>query len=109
MSQLIYVCVLDEDDNVVYEPDVRKWFQWFSENYDQRCHVARTVVNDVIVSTLFLGVANPFHGPFETMCFASNDGVWDYAGRRCDTRDAALANHEAFVKAIHDGRGPDDA
>jgi hypothetical protein len=109
MGQLIHTCVLDENDNVVYEDNVPAWFTWFSENYDQRCHVERTVVNDVMVSTVFLGVANPFHGPFETMCFAPDGGVWDYAGRRSDTRQAALAVHESFVKAIRDGAGPDDA
>src|SRR5262245_42750654 len=99
--------VLDNEGNAVPETDPLAWAKWF-ETADRT--VARTVIGDVLVSTVFLGMDHGFRSPdpvlWETMIFGGEHGgeQWRYT-----SREAALAGHEAAVRfARGEGEEPAD-
>ena len=71
-------------------------FQWAKEFYQRDPHVAKTVIGDITISTVFLGIDHRFgaEGPpllFETFVF----GGWDHGScLRSSTWDEAEAYHE---------------
>ena len=75
----------------VAEPDILAWSSWF-EKADGR--VARDVIGDVEVSTVFLGIDHSWddegHLLFETMIFG---GKYDEDQDRCATWEEAEAMH----------------
>ena len=82
----------------VPEPDVIKWGQWFQ--IADRC-VARTMVEGIRISTVFLGLDHSFgEGQpmlFETLVF---DGPLDDEMDRYLTWDEAVAGHAAIVERV---------
>lgn len=79
--------------------DLVTWATWF-EQADRK--VARTMVGDVRISTVFLGLDHSFfeHGPptlFETMIFGGvhNQDMWRYA-----TWQEAEAGHKLAVALV---------
>lgn len=90
--------ILDDDGTPVIEPDLFKWGRWF-EHADRI--INRTMVEDVRVSTLFLGLdqSSEFGGDspilFETRIFG---GPHDQYQEQYATRDEALAGHQRAVE-----------
>jgi len=85
----------------VEEPDCIKWAKWFQ---DADRSVKKTTLNDdVLVSTVFLGLDHQFgDGPpllFETEIFGGDrDGdMWRYA-----TWDEAENGHDAILKLLQE-------
>jgi hypothetical protein len=93
--------------------DVTTWARWFEEaSRDDAAgrRVARTNVDGVEVSTVFLGVNHDFghHGLpmlFETMIFG---GQWDQHQWRYSLRTEAQRGHDTIVAALRAGVKPDD-
>ena len=90
---------LDENHNPIAEPDILKWAERF-EAMDRR--VARTVINDVAISTVFLSVDHNFGGGgrpvlFETMIFG---GEHDEEMERHETWEQAEAGHKQWVDKL---------
>lgn len=88
--------ILNAAGDPVAEPDVLAWALWFGS---AERTIARTELpNDVMVSTVFLGIDHNFGGGppilFETMIFG---GPLDEAQYRYTTREIALIGHEAAV------------
>lgn len=79
-------------------PDIVKWGLWY-ETADR--HVARDIVNDVTVSTVFLGIDHSFGRDepvlFETMIFG---GPHDEYQRRYCTWDEAEAGHRKALALV---------
>ena len=73
--------------------DLYTWAAWFED--DDR-HVARTVIDEDVVSTVFLGIDHSMGGPepllFETMIFVG-PGHRENWCERCTTWDQALDQH----------------
>lgn len=72
--------MLDEQGNVVEEPNLLKWAAWFEDSGEQ-CIVARNIYTwqsiDILVSTFFLAVPSPQrdsdeYALFQTTVFAPN-------------------------------------
>lgn len=88
----------------VREPDHQKWAEWFGSN-DRT--VARTDVNTLLISTVFLAIDHSFGGGtpvlFETMVF-DDYGEFerlDYSTtRRYHTWDEAVEGHNEVVADI---------
>jgi hypothetical protein len=97
MSDKYLLC---EDHSVRATDDLMEWAKGF-EKSDR--HVGSTLVGDVHISTVFLGLDHSFgDGPpllFETMIFGGkhNQKQWRYS-----TWDEAVAGHEAAVKLASD-------
>jgi hypothetical protein len=87
-----------KDHIAIPTDDIVEWGQWF-ESADR--HVAKSLVGDHLVSTVFLGIDHQwFDGPpilFETMIFGPGSTALDYQ-TRCSTWAEALEMHE---EAIH--------
>lgn len=88
--------ILDENHAPIVEPDLLTWGRWM-QNANR--HVARTMVGDVRVSTVFLGLDHRFTNSgepivFEPMIFG---GPEDGYQERYSTWDAALAGHAIAV------------
>jgi len=87
----------------VAEPDLFKWGSWI-EKADR--HVAKTDVDGVSVSTVFMGLDHSWgSGPpllFETMIFGGehDEGYQE----RCSTWDEAVAMHATAVKVARRGK-----
>jgi hypothetical protein len=79
--------------------DIRDWGRWF-EKADR--HVAKTEINHVTVSTVFLGLDHAFGGGtpilFETLVFG---GPLDGEMERYATWDQAEAGHKAIVERVN--------
>jgi hypothetical protein len=79
------------------------FMEWAREFQDSDRHVAKTLVGDVTVSTVFLGIDHRFSEAvpilFETMCFGKDgdevDGFDRYA-----TWEEAEAGHAAIVDEL---------
>ena len=77
--------------------DFVKWSMWFWSN-NQR--VDSTIIGDVHISTVFLGIdTSPFGEPklFETMVFGGKHHGYQ---RRCSTWEQAAAQHVEAVALI---------
>jgi hypothetical protein len=96
--------ILDEHNIPKPVDDVVKWAEWFEESNRR---VKRTVYNDVndnevVVSTVFLGLDHNFSGKgppilFETMVFG---GKFDQEYDRYSTWEAATIGHDVWVRKI---------
>lgn len=80
--------------------------EWYEERNDDR-QVARTLVDDADVSTVFLVIDHGFGTSppliFETMVFG---GPHDQYCERYSNVDQARLGHAAVVKALQEGREP---
>jgi len=78
--------------------DIMTWGKWF-QSADR--HINRTKQNDVLVSTVFLGLDHSFgDGPpqlFETMVFRGED---EEGCERCSTWEEAEAQHEKMCAEV---------
>jgi len=79
--------------------DLIEWAKWFEENTRK---VDKTMVDDVMISTVFLGLDHSWtnNGPpllFETMIFG---GEHDEYQERYATWDEAVAGHEVAVNLV---------
>jgi hypothetical protein len=106
--------ILDDDNNLVEEPDLIKWGQWMEEAGKRRI-VAKTQVGKYLVSTVFLGLNHQWgSGPpllFETMVFTRAHKIYEHNERlyrareeiSCDrwtTWDQAQRGHDETVKRL---------
>ena len=96
MKPLYYI--LDENHNVVVEPDVHKWAKQF-EDIGARI-VKKTNLADCQVSTVFLAIDHSFLDDqqpvlFETMVFG---GEYDGEQFRYHTWDEAVEGHKKTVE-----------
>lgn len=96
----IYFYVLDREGKPKAEPDVVAWARWMQLSGDERIVGKTPLADDVMVSTVFLGLDHRFYddGPpvlWETMIFRGpHDGEqWRYTSRA-----EALEGHTAAVK-----------
>ena len=108
--------VLDDERNVVPASDYHEFFAWRDAYAKERgqdkptatLQVARDVLDDVTVSTVFLGLDHGWGESvpivFETMVFGGHldEKQWRYA-----TWDGAVAGHAAIVASVKDGTEPD--
>lgn len=82
----------------VLEPDLHKWGEWFEMAIRQ---VAVNIIDDVTLSTVFLGLDHSRSvGPpllFETMIFG---GPRDQETHRYSTWDEAEAGHQQILKEL---------
>lgn len=89
--------ILNEDGNPVLEPDILKHSLWMHRNRE----VKQTTINDILVSTVFLGIDHSFcgNGPilFETMVFG---GEHDGYQERYTTKWKALIGHQYAVNMV---------
>ena len=88
---------------------VQEWEESFRDN-----SVAKTTLNipghdtTVLISTVWLGLDHSLGNSerpliFESMCFFSEDGDYDWLGELCErysTEAEALAGHEAMVNRV---------
>jgi hypothetical protein len=92
-------CILDEKHNLI-ECDLATWGMWF-KNIEKR-RVAYDVINDIIISTVFLGLDHNFgYGPsewYETMIFG---GESEYQ-ERYTTWNEAVAGHAKAVNKVRE-------
>lgn len=86
------------ENGEVQEVDLMTWAKWYETANRQ---VALTEVEDVRVSTVFLGMAHRFRGGeplwFETMCFG---GAWEEYARHYATLNGAKEGHDELVELI---------
>ncbi len=92
--------ILDENKQPVKTEDFKEWLNILNE--DMR-RVAFDEINDVTISTVFLGIDHG-HGKgipilWETMCFSTNQDYNDYQERYTSHEDA-LKGHQECVEAI---------
>ena len=83
----------------VKEPDLMKWGKWF-ETAERR--VAKTEINGITISTIFLGLDHNYFGNevpilFETMVFG---GELDQEEERYSTWEEAVKGHDEMVKRV---------
>lgn len=87
------------DKKPVIERDLLKWGQWMQDSPERI--VARTKVNDVLLSTIFLGLDHSFGGPvpllFETMVM---NGPRKGEMSRAGTYDEAVIQPHAMVELV---------
>jgi len=87
-----------EDGDPVPCNDLLTWGKWM-ETGERR--IARTQIDDVSVSTVFLGLDHSFGGStpilFETMVFG---GPLDQEQERYATRKEAQAGHDKMVERV---------
>lgn len=79
--------------------DAREWAAWF-ESADRT--VQKTKIDDVQISTVFLGIDHNFWGSgppllYETMVFG---GALDQEQERCPSHEEALRMHAAMVQRV---------
>lgn len=83
---------------VVEEPDLMKWAEWFEK---AERHVNRETIDGVDISTVFLAMDHSFgHGPpmlFETMVFG---GKLDEDQDRCSTWEQAEKMHKDMCERV---------
>lgn len=96
--------VLDDNDNVVKEPDILKWGRFFENQRDRRIvkqeHFG--TAKEIMVSTVFLGMDHGWHSRqpilWETMVFG---GSMHQEMDRCSgSREQALAMHARMVNKV---------
>ena len=95
--------ILDENRQPVPCPGVLEWGKWFEAAFRNKTRqVARTMVGDVRISTVFLGLDHSFSetGPlilYETMVFG---GAMDEYQDRYSTWKEAEAGHRSTVEQV---------
>ena len=81
------------------EPDLQKWGSWMEDQESRK--VAYTVIDEVSISTVFLGLDYNFgEGEpilYETMTFG---GVHNGEIVRYHTKEEALKGHESLVASL---------
>lgn len=86
----------------VKEDDLLKWIRWFEEADNRQ--VAQTILDDVKVSTVFVGLDYSFGvGPPVTFGTLVSSGDRDGFERHYSTWEEAEAGHKAIVKMIGEG------
>ena len=89
--------------------DWETYLAWAKQGFDVTRRVAKTMLGEVQVSTVFLSIDHGFGDGepilFETMVFG---GPHDERQWRYSTWDAAVVGHERIVGALRDGRDPDE-
>ena len=96
------ICYILKNGSPVLEPDVLVWARWYKSSNAER-GVAQTVIGDVRVATVFLGIdygyvlSNPIL--FETMVFG---GLLDHEQERYHTREEALTGHERWCARVRE-------
>jgi hypothetical protein len=93
-----YFYILDPDHVPMPAPDIVTYGEFCAE--DSNVRVGYTMVGDVEVSTVFIGVASPRHNPprlFETMVFG---GKLDRTQFRYVTWDEAEEGHRATIALV---------
>lgn len=94
--------ILNDKGDPIEEPNLLTWGKWF-EVADR--HIASDEIEDVKVSTVFLGIDHSFetgnHKPvlFETMVF---NGEHDQYQERYTNKVAALAGHDRAAAMIRE-------
>ncbi len=88
--------ILDEDGDIVAEPDLLRWADWFERHFP--CNVARTVLpNGILVSTIFLAIDHSFGEGmphlFETAVFLDRSYGHRLGQERYPHWPAAAAGH----------------
>jgi hypothetical protein len=105
MSNHLYI--LDDNNNVIPEPDTLKWGMWFEKSRKQRI-VAQETIGDSYVSTVFLGLDHnwePSGSPvlWETLVFG---GPMDEEMDRCSgSREQAEAMHARMIQRVKEKLG----
>jgi hypothetical protein len=93
--------ILGPDGEPVHEPDILLWGRWMQGARDERM-VARSVVGEVLVSTVFLGFNHNFKEGgkpilWETKVFG---GDLDGDGERYSSKFDAEEGHERMVEHV---------
>ncbi len=88
-----------ENGNTVQELDLMKWAKWFEK---ANRHISNTVVLDINISTVFLGIDHRFGAQglpilFETMVFG---GKHDRYQRRYTDVESAKTGHNEAVEMV---------
>ena len=90
--------ILDEQDNPIMEPDLLKWAEWFETT---KRSIAKDTINEVLVSTVFLGLNHNFGDGnpvlWETMIFG---GEHDQYQERYTTKKEALEGHRKAIEMV---------
>jgi len=98
-----YSYVLDENGEPKHEPDMHEWGRWLVEREADR-RIAHTMVGDVRISTVFLGLDHSFGQCklsvlWETMVFGGpHDKYCDRYTSRADADDG----HKRTVRMVQD-------
>ena len=89
-------------DKKVVEVDKFEWMRWLKKKGDDESRVALDNIDDVRISTVFLGIDHSFgRGEplfFETMIFG---GEHDQYQERCATWEQAEEMHKTALKLIN--------
>jgi hypothetical protein len=91
--------ILDADNNPVLEPDIWKWAKWYET---ANRHVGNTVLGNIKISTVFLGLDHGFggFGPpvlWETIIFG---GEHDDYQERYTSYKRAVNGHKLAVDMV---------
>ena len=93
--------VLNEDGQPVICEDVRVWAEWFEHHPEQRIVARDAVGDDIVVSTVFLGLDHNWSGGppvlWETMIFGGPDDEYQ---ERYTSQEAALAGHATALARV---------
>jgi hypothetical protein len=81
-------------------PNLETWARWMEDENHRR--VARTEVEGIVISTVFLGLNHNFFSDkkpilFETMTFIEGQGEWQ---ERCSTWAEAVLRHQAMCEKV---------
>lgn len=111
MNRLMHYVLIDH--RVVECPDLMQWAKWFEmSRKDESFRVGETVIGELRISTVFLGLDHRFlsDGPpivFETMVFQETaeerehcGEVFDDCMQRYCTYEEAERGHEAIVDSL---------
>lgn len=88
--------ILDDNNQAVEEPDVRKWAAWLSENHHRKRVGYTDIDGGIHVDTIFLAAPTPEGKLWETMIFGGPDAYNIY---RWNSYQEALEGHEKVVAA----------
>jgi len=94
--------ILDEEGNVVPEPDIFKWAKWMQ---DGGRTLIKTLVDQIIVSTVFLVYDHRFGDEeglpilWETMIFG---GKHDQYQERYSSKEDAIEGHNRAIKLVEE-------
>jgi len=96
-----YYFIMDEDGKTpILCNDLMNWAKWFGEHDRQ---IARTEVDDIVISTVFLALDHALYGKpelFETMIFG---GPMDQERWRYSDYNEAVSGHWSIVEMIQKG------